>query len=316
MELHQLRYVLAVAETGSFSRAARSLFVVQSNVSAQVRKLESELGVELFERRAHEVVLTDFGRAFVPRVRQTLADLEAARSAIDAVRGLVSGRAALGVPGTVVGWLLPDVIRQFRQRYPGVDLWITEEASVVLAGMVASRDLPQAVVNLPVAAAYADLLVIEALFDEDLAAVVPVSHALYGTAAVPLASLQGEDLLLPEVGNPLRKLILDACAGLGFSPSPAIEFGKKQLTREMALAGIGIGIVPMMTARHDLAHDSGRIVRIEAPRLVRSVGMVRHRAARLSPADRALRDVICEQLGHFRAEGISLLQLASSTSKH
>ena len=158
MELHQLRYVLAVAETGSFTRAAERLFVVQSNVSAQVPKLEFELGVALFERRVHEVVLTEFGEAFLPGVRQTLAALELARAAVEDVRELVTGRASLGVPGTVVNWLLPDVIRRFRTAYPGVDLWVTKDASVVLVGMVAARDLPQALVNLPLSPKYQEFL--------------------------------------------------------------------------------------------------------------------------------------------------------------
>src|ERR1700694_1246427 len=216
MELHQLRYVVAVADTGSFSRAGERLSVVQSNVSAQVRKLELELGVALFDRRAHEVVLTEFGQAFLPAARHALEATRVARDTVDAVRGLAVGRAAIGVPGTLVGWLITGVVRRFQIEHPAVDLWVTEEPSAILAGMVASRDLSQALVNLP--CPHAELLDLEPLFDEELVVVVPVDHPLARRGRARLDRLCSDDWLLPENGNPLRGTILRACTAAGFTP--------------------------------------------------------------------------------------------------
>ncbi len=286
MELHQLRYVLAVAEFGSFSRAAEALFVVQSNVSTQVRKLEHELGVALFDRRSNQVVPTAFGMAFLPHVRDTLAALEGARSSLEAVRGLTSGRASLGVLGTVVGWLMPEVARRFLQVYPGVELWLTEEPSGILGGMVASRDLPQALVNVP--QRRQDVIEYLPLFQEELVLMVPDGHALCGAGSVQLASLRAEDLLLPELGNELRDIIQEACLAVGFEPRGRIAVGKKQLARELAVAGVAAAFVPALTAAHDLPGAPERIVRIVEPRLVRPVGLARYRGAVLSPADAAL----------------------------
>jgi LysR family hydrogen peroxide-inducible transcriptional activator len=297
MELHQLRYVVAVADTGSFSRAAERLSVVQSNVSAQVRKLELELGVALFDRRAHEVVLTEFGEAFLPAARHALEATLVARATVDAVRGLAVGRAVLGVPDTLVGWLITGVVRQFQIEHPAVDLWVTEEASAILAGMVAARDLSQALVNLP--CPHAELLDIEPLFDEELVAVVPVTHPLAGKACVRLGALQGEEWLLPENSNPLRDTILEACAEAGFVPRTRIEVGRKQLMREMALAGLGVALMPAMTAQKDLSSEPERLVRVEDPRTTRSIGLVLRRGDRLSVADSALRAIVRD---HVRAQ--------------
>jgi LysR family hydrogen peroxide-inducible transcriptional activator len=303
MELHQLRYVVAVADTGSFSRAAEKLSVVQSNVSAQVRKLELELGVALFDRRAHEVVLTEFGQAFLPAARDALEATRVARATVDAVRGLAVGRAAIGVPGTLVGWLFSRVVQRFQMEYPTVDLWVTEEASAILAGMVASRDLSQALVNLP--CPHTELLDLEPLFDEELVAVVPRRHPLAGRGRVQLEQLCREEWLLPENGNPLRDAILEACARAGFTPRTRIEIGRKQLMREMALDGLGVALMPGMTAQKDLIGEPERLVRVEGPRTTRSIGLVCHRGDRLSVADCALRDMIrdCVQARVGDAQG-------------
>ena len=301
MELHQLRYVLAVAEHGSFSRAAEGLFVVQSTVSSQVRKLEHELGVALFDRRSQAVVLTAFGQAFLPHVRDTLSALEGARTSLAAVRDLTSGRASLGVLGTVVGWLMPEVTRRFLQDYPGVELWLTEEPSGLLGGMVASRDLPQALLNVP--QRRQDVLDYVELFSEELVLVVPDGHVWCGADAVDLASLESEDLLLPELGNELRDLIQEACLSVGFEPRTRVEVGKKQVARELAVAGVAPAFVPALTAVHDLGAASTRIVRVTGPRLVRPVGLARYRGAVLSPADAALSGLITAVVQEALAPG-------------
>jgi LysR family hydrogen peroxide-inducible transcriptional activator len=294
MELHQLRYVVAVADTGSFSRAAERLFVVQSNVSAQVRKLELELGVALFDRRAHEVVLTEFGEAFLPAARRALEATHVAIATVDAVRGLAVGRASIGVPDTLVGWLMTDVVQQFQIKHPTVELWVTEEASAILAGMVAARDVSQALVNLP--CPHAEQLDLEPLFNEELVAVVPRKHPLAGHRGVRLHELGGDEWLLPENGNPLRETILEACNEAGFTPRTRIEVGRKQLMREMALAGLGVALMPAMTAHKDLTGEPERLVHIDGPRVCRSIGLDGRRGDRLSVADGALRDIIRERV--------------------
>ena len=314
MELHQLRYVLAVTEFGSFSKAAEKLFVVQSNVSAQVRKLERELGVELFERRPHEVVPTAFGRAFLPRIRECLTALEEARTSLDALRGLTAGCASLGVLGTVVNWLMPTVTREFLSSYPGVDLWLTEEPSSVLSNMVVTRNIPQALIIEP--PNKLDLIEYEPLIEEEMVALVPAGHALCGTGTAPLSAFEHEDVLLPEAGNQLRDMINDACGAAGFQPRTRIEVGKKQLARELAIAGLAVGFMPAMAAVHDVAGAIERIVRIDKPRITRSVGLAKHQRSSLSPADIALAELIREVVrDRISSPGTDALPVASTRDR-
>jgi LysR family hydrogen peroxide-inducible transcriptional activator len=291
------------------------LFVVQSNVSAQVRKLEAELGAPLFERRAHQVVLTEFGRAFMPRARQALSALEDAKAAVDAVRGLTMGKAELGVIGTVSGWLLPEMVKRFRTTHPLVDLWLTQEPSVLLGEMVASRRLPMALVNLPVA--QAEHVLSEPLFTEELVLVVPHQHPMRGIREVPLHMFRDDEWLLPEPGNALREPICAALAAAGFSPTPRIQVGKKQLMQELAIAGVGVALLPAATALHPLGMDSGRVIRISEPRVIRSVGLVMHRAGGRSPGDLALDAVLREVIaartsGPERIPGIEFVSFATT----
>lgn len=294
MELHQLRYVIAVAETGSFSRAAERLFVVQSNVSVQIRKLEREVGAPLFERRAHEVALTEFGRAFLPQARKALAALEEAKAAVDAVRGLTLGKAELGIIGTLTGWLLPELARRFREAHPLVDLWITEESSTQLAEMVGARRLTQAVVNLPV---QHEQLLYETLFREEMVVVVPPDHPLRGRATARLRAFGDDEWLLPEPGNVLRRLITDALAEAGVRTTPRIQVGRKRLMQDLAFAGVGVAMIPAATARFALAGHPGRVIRVVDPQIERTVGLVTHRSARRPPADLALDSVLREVVG-------------------
>src|SRR2546430_14722825 len=118
MELHQLRYFCAVAETGSFSRAAEHSHVSQPSLSQQILKLESELGARLFDRLGRSVRLTEVGKTFLPRARAVLRELEAARGDVVESKDSVCGQAVVGVIPTVAPYFLPPVLAAFSKRFP------------------------------------------------------------------------------------------------------------------------------------------------------------------------------------------------------
>jgi DNA-binding transcriptional LysR family regulator len=220
---------------------------------------------------------------------------------VDAVHGLKLGRAEIGIIGTVAGWLLPNLTRRFRTMHPLVDLWVTEEPTVQLVDQVAARSLSQALVNLPYQRA--DQLNSELLFTEDLVLILPPDHPSRGRAKAPLAAFRDSEWLLPEPGNALRGLICDALAGVGFMPKPRIQVGKKQLMEDLAVAGLGVALIPGATALNRLPVDSGRIVRVTEPQISRSVGLITHRTGTRSPGDLALATVLRESIDdHARAE--------------
>lgn len=117
MELHQLRYFCAIAETGSFSRAAQQSHVSQPSLSQQIQKLENELGARLFDRLGRTVRLTELGSAFLPRARAVLRDVEAARSDVVERKTAVSGPLRIGVIPTIGPYFLPSVLASFSRKY-------------------------------------------------------------------------------------------------------------------------------------------------------------------------------------------------------
>ena len=133
MTLQQLTYFLATAEHGSFSRAARALYLAQPSLSEQVRSLEAELGVELFARVGRGVVLTEAGLAFRPEAERVLAALADAREAVTEVRELRGGTLSIGMFGTASGFLLARLVADFRSRHPGVRLRLVGQNSSAVA---------------------------------------------------------------------------------------------------------------------------------------------------------------------------------------
>src|SRR5580700_9963377 len=129
MEMHQLRYLVAVARTGSFSRAARECRVAQPSLSQQILKLEEELGDRLFERTRRKALLTPAGSLFLPYAVSILESAKRARQEIREIGGQVRGKILLGALPTIAPYFLPDIIRSFREKYPGVELIIHEETT-------------------------------------------------------------------------------------------------------------------------------------------------------------------------------------------
>src|SRR5581483_9340728 len=126
MEIHQLRYVCAIAETGSFSRAAERCQVAQPSLSQQVLKLEEDLGTRLFDRLGRSVRLTEAGRAFLPHARAILSQMEAARSSVADTASDLQGSVAVGAIPTTAPYLMPRYTAAFARRYPEAKLRIVE----------------------------------------------------------------------------------------------------------------------------------------------------------------------------------------------
>ncbi|HUV10473.1 MAG TPA: LysR family transcriptional regulator, partial [Acidimicrobiia bacterium] len=150
MELRHLDALLAIDEEGSFTAAADALATVQSNVSEQVRQLESELGAELLVRSRRGARPTECGQVVLDRARRIRRELESMRADLAAVLGLEIGDATFGIVGTASRWVVPALVAELRQRAPGIHLRIQEAASERLVQEVADGDLAQAVVTEPV----------------------------------------------------------------------------------------------------------------------------------------------------------------------
>ncbi|MFI8973837.1 LysR family transcriptional regulator [Nocardia asteroides] len=220
MELQQLRYVLAVAETNSFTRAAQQCLVVQSALSHQIARLERELGARLFERTSRRVRLTPAGVAFLPAARQCLEAAERAAAEVAAAVGEVRGRLAVGLIPTVAAVDLPAALRDFRSRHPHVRISLRVGASEDLAEQVEQGTLDVAFLGLPTGTAPRGVAVRELARDR-LVAVLAPNHPLAGESAVSLSQLA-------------KEVFVDLPAGTAGRIQSDLAFTAAGLTRDVA----------------------------------------------------------------------------------
>lgn len=246
MELHQLRYVVAVARAGSFTRAAENLYLAQPSLSVQIRKLEQELGVPLFERLGRRVQLTAAGEAFLEHAERALFELAQARERVDDVRGVRQGRIALGALPSVGARLLPGVLAAFKAAHPGVQTMLLEQdVSSEFERMVHAGQLDLAVIRMP--KGRADLSG-QVLLREPLVVVVPPEHPLQSRKRVSLRDLAELDFVAMRRSYGLRELMDRICLRAGFEPRVTVETGQLSIIWGMVRAGIGISLLPKLAA--------------------------------------------------------------------
>jgi len=268
MELQQLRYFIAVADTGKFTAAARDLHVAQPSISKQLRKLEDELGAALLERRRTGVVLTDAGAILLPWAKRMLADLDGARSEVAGLATLEGGRLSVGATPSLSTVLLPRVLAAFHAEHPGITLSVVEAGSRDLVDRLAAGDLDLALVILPVPRE--ELFETAPLIREELVLAVARDHPLARRKTVKVADLRGVPLVMFREGYDLRSATITACEQAGFHPTFAVEGAEMDGVLRMAAAGVGVAVVPRMVVER-----GGPLVavRLAQPTLSRSVGV-------------------------------------------
>ena len=193
MEIHQLRYFVAVADEGSFSRAAAKVRVAQPSLSQQIRKLEAEVGQPLFDRLPRSVVLTEAGRCFIDYARQILASIGDARRCVDELKDEVAGRLAVGAIPTIAPYVLPELVVTFQKHYPEVTLEIIED---VTDGITRRVEVGELDVALASTCQQSPTLRRESLGNEPLLALVPEGHPLAKKTLVELDDLKSQRFLL------------------------------------------------------------------------------------------------------------------------
>ncbi len=261
MDLRQLETMVAIADHGTFSAAARALFTVQSNVSSHVARLERELGVRLVDRQRGG--LTDDGVIVVERARRVLRELDDIASEMASRGEEVHGDARIGTLGTTARWVLPALLIALRRAHPGVHPLIHEGNTTNLVPRLLSSHLDAIVVHLPIDSAD---VTIEPLFSEDLLLVAPAGHPLAAEHEVSLGQLAATPLLLPPTGTALRRVLDRAAAAAGVGLQPAAEIDGVRLMASLSFEGFGAAIVPATAVPVWLHGDFHRIAVPELPR--------------------------------------------------
>jgi len=267
MEIHQLRYVLAVAQTGNFSRAAERCHVSQPSLSQQILKLEEELGERLFDRQRQQSRLTRAGERFVQRAARVLDELkEASREARDA-HELVRGEVIVGALPTIAPYFLPPVIASFRRRFPGVSVTIQEETTAVLRKLAADYEIDLALASLPVGD---DQMETVELFTEELLMAVPPGHVLARKRKVTLADMEQEPFVLMKEGHCLGDQVLSFCSSRNFRPQVSSRTSQIETIQSLVRAGLGLSLIPRM-ARKPAGSGAPVYRSLAAPRPTRTI---------------------------------------------
>ncbi|WP_040793620.1 LysR family transcriptional regulator [Nocardia paucivorans] len=251
MELQQMRYVIAVAETNSFTRAAKRCLVVQSALSHQIARLEKELGARLFERTSRRVRLTPAGEAFLPAARQCLDAAERAAAEVAAAVGQVRGRLAVGLIPSVTAVDLPGALRDFRRRYPQVRIGLRVGASEDLVEQVAQGILDVAFLGLPTTTRPRGVAARELARDR-LVAVVAPNHPLAGESTVTLHRLSSEIFVDLPAGTAGRAQSDQAFAAAGLERDVAFEvttadYIARLVEQDLCVAMLPAAYAPQLT---------------------------------------------------------------------
>jgi LysR family hydrogen peroxide-inducible transcriptional activator len=265
MEFHQLRYVCAIADTGSFSRAAERCQVAQPSLSQQVLKLEEDLGIKLFDRLGRNIRLTEAGRAFLPHARSILSQMEAARSSVVDKGTGVRGSVAVGVIPTIAPYLMPRYTAVFAKKYPEAKLRIVEETTPILIEGLRDLSIDLAILALPLRSKDLEL---HPFLTERLFAALPKDHPRAAGESLSLKELRGEPFVMLRDGHCFRDLSIAACTHARITPRIAFESGQFSSLFGMVAAGVGVSLVPEMA----IDRNAGcRYVRLSDARATRTI---------------------------------------------
>lgn len=243
MELRQLEYFLAVAEHANFTRAAEALHVAQPWVSAQIRRLERELGNELFDRSSRVLRLTRFGKAALPLAGAVLRAVDEIRSAADAMVGVLAGELTIGTVAHSLP-LLADALAVFRKAHPAVAVMVTEGRSDRLTAAVLERQLDMAVMGW--ATVPPPQLREQVLVRENIVAVVHGGDPLAGRESIALAELRNRAIISHPQGCEIRTTIDQACLATGFTPRVVFETSSADMMRHLVIRDLGVAVTPKL----------------------------------------------------------------------
>ncbi|WP_145942894.1 LysR family transcriptional regulator [Corynebacterium glyciniphilum] len=242
MELQQLRYVLAVAETRNFTRAAERCHIVQSAMSHQIKSLEHELGVQLFARTSRRVELTDAGAAFLPSAQASLEAADRAAADAAAATGQIRGTVTIGVIPTVTAIDVPAVLGRFHQAHPAVKIRLLGGSSDEFIAAIRSGGMDVAVLGLPAGQPPRGVRSQE-LVREDLVAVVSATHRLAGRDNIALADLDGEAFVDFPVDSPGRAQSDVAFRDAGLTRDVAFEAVDTSFMVEVVRQGLAVALL-------------------------------------------------------------------------
>jgi LysR family hydrogen peroxide-inducible transcriptional activator len=248
MEMHQLRYMVAVARKGNFSRAAELCHVSQPSLSQQIQKLEDELGERLFDRMRREVRLTPAGEAFLHRAVRILEEVDSAKREATDAKEMLRGVVSVGVLPTIAPYLLPHVMAEFTVRFPGLEIVVQEDTTARLLKLTLAYEIDFALASHPIDDAR---LEVQELFSEELLLALPPGHRLARKRTIRAADLAGERLIVLKEGHCLGDQVLRFCDRGDLHPNISFRSAQLETIQSLVRAGLGISLIPAMAAQSE-----------------------------------------------------------------
>ncbi len=288
VELTQLRYLIAIADAGHMTRAAEALGVTQPALSAMLRKVEGEVGAELFHRTGRGVEPTAAGLVFIEHARDAVRRADAGVLAVQELVGLRAGSIRVGGGATAITYLLPSVVSTLRRDHPALRFYVREAGSNVVAAAVLRGELDLGIVTLPISVPGHDDLQEIDLIEDEFRLIVPPGHRLGDKRSFRFADLQGEAFVAFEGGSAVRDVVDRAAQRAGASLHVVMELRSIESIKSMVDAGVGVGLI----SRLALPARAGLPCKDE--RLVRRLAIVRRQGRLPSPAAAAFETLLLE----------------------
>jgi DNA-binding transcriptional LysR family regulator len=300
VDLGQLEAFVQVANQRSFSRAAEALFLTQPSVTARIQALERDLGERLFERSGRGVRLTEVGACFLPHAERVLQALHAGRDAIDSLRNLQSGSLIIASATTVSTYILPGLLKEFRRRFPRVEVSVRTGRSEQVLQMLLADEAQVGLVR----AVYHQDIETKGLIEDELVLVANSTHQLAGSASATVEQLGDHPFIFFDRNSSYYSLAQGLFRQHGVVPRTQMELDSMEASKAMVQEGLGIALLPRIAVERELQIGILREVEIAGmPNPTRQIALINRRSRPLGPVAQAFVDIVQEIYAQQRGNG-------------
>jgi LysR family transcriptional regulator, low CO2-responsive transcriptional regulator len=303
--MRQLRVFVAVARHASVSRAAEELHLTPPAVSMQLKELEADIGLPLFDRIGRTVSLTTVGEHLVVYAQRVLATLREADTAVARLRGLASGTLVIGMVSTAK-YFLPRLLARFREEHPGVELRIALGNREALVRQLQGNEVDLAVMGRPPRELDTRA---EPFAAHPHAVVSAAGHRLAGAESIPPSALAGEGFIVREEGSGTRAAMEQFFRDYALRPPVIMEMSSNETIKQAVIANMGLSFLSLHTLGLELERGLLRVVAVDGLPLIRRWHIVNMRGRALSPAAEAFRYFILERAEAFLAQLFPVAEL-------
>ncbi len=284
MDLGQLEAFVQVAEHRSFSRAADALGLTQPSVTARIQALERDLQETIFQRDGRGVSLTEAGASLLPHAQRVLKALQDGRDAIQSLRQLELGTLRLGAAPTISTYVLPALLKEFRSRYPGLEVSVRTEYSEQIVRMVLTDEVQ---VGLERTITHPEVVTVP-LYKDEVTLVASPGHPFAERGAAPIEEVSQHPLIMFNRGSSYYTLVDSALRQAGVLVSPTMELDNMEATKKMVEEGMGIAILPKVAVEREVGRGDLREIKVEGMTMPqREIALIYRRSRSLSRAAQA-----------------------------